>query len=301
MAMRLMFCALLCAVCGLTHAASISRRIQVGQHERTYALYVPTSLDEHAPAALVIAFHGGGGDARGMAELTGFSALADREGFLLAYPNGLKRHWNDGREFARKLPDDVDDVAFVEALLDDVAKFHKLDTHRIYATGMSNGGIFSHYLALKLSPRIAAIGVVAGGIAPEIAKDFKPAEPVSVMIIHGRSDPIVPFGGGAVARTRGSIVPTTTAVKLWRAADGLTGDAKQQRKPARTSADCAEEWESWSSGRDGSALTYITLDGGGHTWPSGKPYLPAMIIGKVCPELNATQTIWEFFKQHPKP
>jgi len=301
MATRWVFCALLCAVCGFTHAASISRRIQAGSHERTYELYVPASLDDHAPAALVIAFHGGGGDAHGMAELTGFSALADREGFLLAYPNGFKRHWNDGREFRHKVPDDVGDVAFVEALLVDVAKFHKLDPHRIYATGMSNGGIFSHYLALKLSARIAAIGVVAGGIAPEIASDFKPGTGVSVMIIHGRSDPIVPFAGGAVARTHGSIVPTETAAKLWREADGLSGEPKRQRKPVKTPADCAEEWQSWSGGRDGAALTYVALDGGGHTWPGGKPYLPTAIIGKVCPELNATQTIWEFFKQHPKP
>jgi polyhydroxybutyrate depolymerase len=300
MVTRFILC-LLCAVCSTAQGASISRRILVGQHERTYALYVPASLDEHAPAPLVIAFHGGGGDGHGMAELTGFSELADREGFLLAYPNGLKRHWSDGREFQRKLPDDVDDVAFVEALLADVAKFHAVDAHRIYATGMSNGGIFSHYLALKLSPRIAAIGVVAGGVAPEIAKDFKPADPVSVMIIHGRSDPIVPFGGGPVARTRGNIVPTTTAAKLWRDADGLTGEPKRQSKPARASGDCAEEWQSWSGGRGGSAVTFIALDGGGHTWPAGKPYLPALIIGKVCPELNATQTIWEFFKQHPKP
>jgi polyhydroxybutyrate depolymerase len=196
---------------------------------------------------------------------------------------------------------DVDDVAFVEALLEDAAKFHAIDPHRIYATGMSNGGIFSHYLALKLSPRIAAIGVVAGGIAPEIATEFKPASPVSVMIMHGRSDPIVPFGGGAVARTHGSIVPTETAVKLWRDADGLTGEPTRLSKPAKTPANCGEEWQSWSGGRDGSALTFIALDGGGHTWPQGKPYLPAAIIGKVCPELDATRTIWEFFKQHPKP
>jgi polyhydroxybutyrate depolymerase len=288
-------------VCGLAHAGSISRRIVVGQHERSYGLYIPASVAEHAPAALVIAFHGGGGDGHGMAELTSFSALADREGFLLAYPNGIKRHWNDGREFRRKLPDDVDDVAFVEALLDDAAKFHAIDPRRIYATGMSNGGIFSHYLALRLSKRIAAIGVVAGGIAPEIAENFKPEDPVSVMIIHGRSDPIVPFGGGAVARTRGNIVPTETAVKLWRDADGLSGEPKRQSKPAKTRDACAEDWQSWSGGRDGTALTYIALDGGGHTWPAGKPYLPAAIIGKVCPELDATRTIWDFFKQHPKP
>jgi polyhydroxybutyrate depolymerase len=294
--------AFLAAAVSNAYAGNISRRIIVGQHERSYALYVPASLDEHAPAAMVIAFHGGMGKGGNMAELSRFAALADRDGFLVAYPDGLRGHWHDGRTMPRgMLAEGVDDVEFMAALLDDAAKFHKLDPHCIYAAGISNGGIFAHYLALKMPERIAAIGVVSGGIASEIAEDFNPAAPVSVLIIHGTADPLVPYAGGKVARTHGSVIATEKAVALWRSADGLQGEPKRQHKAAKTTAACAEDWQSWSGGRDGSALTLIALDGGGHSWPGAAKNLPAVLVGKTCPELDATRTLWEFFKQHPKP
>ena len=199
------------------------------------------------------------------------------------------------------LAEQADDVAFIKALLDDTAKFHAIDRRRIYAAGMSNGAIFSHYLALNIPDRIAAIGAVAGGIATEAAAVFAPAAPVSVLIIHGRNDPLVPYGGGAVAKTHGSIVATERAVRMWLDADAMRGPPQRRDVPARTAGDCSEHWQSWSGGRGGSAVTLISLDGGGHTWPGGKQYLPKLLVGAVCPELDATRTIWEFFKQHPKP
>jgi len=283
------------------HAGSISRRIIVDQHERTYALYVPANISERVPAAIVIALHGGTGNGARMAELSRFAQIADREGILVAFPDGLRGHWRDGRTLpAGMLAEGVDDVAFIAALLDDAAKFHKLDPHRIYAAGISNGGIFAHYLALKMSDRIAAIGVVSGGIAIELAAEFKPTEPVSVMMIHGKSDPLVPYDGGKVGRAHGSVVPIEKAIELWRGVDGLQGDAKHLHKAANAADACGEDWQAWSGGRNASAVTLIALDGGGHTWPGAAKNLPAAAVGKACAELDATQTIWEFFKQHPK-
>lgn len=287
-------------MCTPAHAGSISRRIVVGELARTYTLYVPESAGEH-PAPLVIAFHGGTAQGRSMAALSGFSALADREGFLVAYPDGLNGHWRDGRTMPRgMLAEHADDVAFVAALLDDAASFHAIDSRRIFACGISNGAIFSHYLALKMADRIAAIAAVAGGIAVDIAADFKPAAPVSVLIIHGRDDPLVPYAGGPVGRTHGSIVPTDRAVRLWLNADDISNAPQTRSTPARINGDCAEQWQSWSGGRGGSAVTLIALDGGGHTWPGGRQYLPKGIVGAVCPQPDATHTIWDFFKLHPK-
>jgi polyhydroxybutyrate depolymerase len=289
-------------MCLPAHAGSISRKIMVGGQERTYVLYVPDSVSEHAPAALVIVLHGGFGQGRSMATLSGFSQLADREGFLVAYPDGLRRHWRDGRTMPKGLiADDADDVGFMSTLIDDAAQLHPVDPKRVFATGMSNGGIFSHYLALKLSDRIAAIAPVAGGVATEIAADFRPASPVSVLIINGRDDPLVPYDGGAVGRSNGGIVATERALQLWLDADALRGEPRARNVVARKAGDCGEQWRSWGGGKAGSAVTVIALAGGGHTWPGGVQYLPKAIIGAVCPELNATRTIWDFFKQHPKP
>jgi polyhydroxybutyrate depolymerase len=197
--------------------------------------------------------------------------------------------------------DEADDVAFMAALIDDAAKLHAIDPKRIYATGISNGAIFSNYLALKLSNRIAAIAPVAGGIATEVAGDFHPAAPVSVLIINGRDDPLVPYDGGAVGKTHGSIVSTERALHLWLDADDLRGAPTQRTVAPSKPGDCTEQWRSWGGGKNGSTVTVIALGGGGHTWPGGMQYLPKAIVGAVCPELDATQTIWDFFKQHPRP
>jgi polyhydroxybutyrate depolymerase len=299
--MRLALFALVLA-CMATHAGTIDRRINVDGHPRTYTLYVPASASEHSPAPLVIALHGGLGQGKTMATLSGFSQLADREGYLVAYPDGLRRRWRDGRTMPTGLvADEADDIAFMSALIDDAATLHPVDRKRVFATGISNGAIFSHYLALKLGDRIAAIAPVAGGIATEVAADFHPPSPVSVLIINGRDDPLVPYDGGAVGKSHGSIAPTERALQLWREVDGLHGAPEAHSVAAKKPGDCVEQWRSWSGGRNDSSVTVIALAGGGHTWPGGAQYLPNAIVGAVCPELDATRTIWEFFKRHPKP
>jgi len=293
---------LMVVACTAANAGSISRRIDVHGQARTYALYVPAITSESKPAALVIALHGGLGQGHSMEALSGFSRLADREGFLVAYPDGLRRRWRDGRTMPKGMvADDADDVGFISALIDDASKLHPVDPKRIFATGISNGAMFSHYLALKLGERIAAIAPVAGGIATEVASNFHPASPVSVLIINGREDPLVPYEGGAVAKTHGSIVSTERALHLWLSADDLHGEPHLRNVAAKKTGDCGEQWQTWSGGRHGSAVTLVALAGGGHTWPGGRQYLPKAIVGAVCPELDASRTIWDFFRQHPKP
>jgi polyhydroxybutyrate depolymerase len=214
----------------------------------------------------------------------------------------LRRHWRDGRTMPKgMLADDADDVGFISALIDDAAKLQPVDAKRVFATGISNGAIFSNFLALKLSNRIAAIAPVAGGVASDVAADFHPAVPVSVLIINGRDDPLVPYDGGAVGRTHGSIVATERALQLWLDADDLHGEPHVRNVAAQKTGDCSEQWLSWNGGRNGSAATQVTLAGGGHTWPGGAQYLPKAIVGAVCPELDASRAIWDFFKLHPKP
>lgn len=301
MPLRMRLALVLSVLCASANAASVDRRIDVHGQPRTYALYVPAGVEDNRPAALVIALHGGLGQGRSMAKLSNFSQLADREGFLVAYPDGLRRHWRDGRTMPSGMVDEADDVAFVSALIDDAASLHPIDPKRVFATGISNGAIFSNYLALKLADRIAAIAPVAGGIATEPAAAFHPATPVSVLMINGRDDPLVPYDGGAVGKTHGSIVSTERALRLWLDADALRGEPALRRVTAAKPGDCVEEWRSWSGGTNGSAVTVVALAGGGHTWPGGAQYLPKSIIGAACPELDATRTIWEFFRQHPKP
>lgn len=286
-------------------AAAETLRLETGGRTRSYVLHVPARLPAEKPAPLVLVFHGGSGTGAGMERLTGFSALADREGFLVAYPDGVGRNWNDGRgiESARAQREDVDDVGFVAALIDAIGRRHPVDPHRVYATGISNGGVFSHYLGARLASRIAAIAPVVGGIAEPFRPAFAPAAPVAVLILQGTADPLVPYAGGGVLQgRRGRIISTDEAVRLWVEADSAARDATVEDMPDRDPADgCTARRFVHAGGRGGTEVVLVRLEGGGHTWPGGPQYLPSSLIGRVCRDFDATALIWEFFRGHPKP
>jgi polyhydroxybutyrate depolymerase len=191
----------------------------------------------------------------------------------------------------------VDDVAFVRAILDDVASFQPLAKQRVYATGMSNGGIFTHYLATKLGDRLAAIAPVAGGITDELALHFPPPQALPVLIVHGTEDRIVPYGGGAVLRTRGNVIPNERAVTLWREAASLPAKGEQDLLPDSDPADgCRVARSRWQRGA--SEVQWLRVEGGGHTWPGGLAYLGERIVGRTCRDIDASELIWSFFKAH---
>jgi polyhydroxybutyrate depolymerase len=275
--------------------------IEIDGITRSYHLHVPSAVGP-TPAPLVLVFHGGGGTGPGTERLTRFTALADREGFLVAFPEGVEKNWNDGREFtsSRAHRDHVDDVAFVAALIDAIGRAHAVDPRRVYATGISNGGIFSHYLAAHLSARIAAIAPVVGGIADPPDAWLRPEQPVSVLMLQGTRDPLVPYHGGAVAFDRGKIIDTEEAARRWAALNGGREPVREPL-PADGKDRCGGLRTIYPGGRDGSEVTLVRLDGGGHTWPGGAQYLPERLIGRVCRDFDATVLIWDFFKAHPKP
>jgi polyhydroxybutyrate depolymerase len=283
---------------------STKHEIPAGGRTRTYRLYAPASLQKSKPAPLVLVFHGGRGDSESVERLTGFDALSDREGFLVAYPDGFAKQWNDGREVTdfETYKERVDDVAFVAALIDAIAKEHPVDPKRVFATGISNGGIFSHYLAARLSSRIAAIAPVAGGIAEPFRASFKPERPVSVLMMNGNEDPLVPYDGGGVAGGKhGRVVPTEVAARLWTEADGCARDETDVLPDTNPDDGCRVQRRRWRGGREGTEVVLYTFEGGGHTWPGGPQYLPRLVVGRVCLDVDATPAIWEFFKTHPRP
>ena len=281
--------------------ALVPHTLEVDGITRSYHLHVPSAVGP-APAPLVLVFHGGGGTGPGTERLTRFTALADREGFLVAFPEGVEKNWNDGREFtsSRAHRDHVDDVAFVAALIDAIGRAHAVDLRRVYATGISNGAIFSHYLAARLSARIAAIAPVVGGIADPPDAWLRPEQPVSVLMLQGTRDPLVPYHGGAVAFGRGKIIDTEEAARRWAALNGGREPVREPL-PADGKDRCGGLRTIYPGGRDGSEVTLVRLDGGGHTWPGGVQYLPQLLIGRVCRDFDATELIWAFFKAHPKP
>jgi len=304
--------AVLCLIATLCVAeagnGTVARTIEVGNLSRTYYLHVPPILPKDKAVALVLVFHGGGGKSASTERASHFSELADRDGFLVAYPEGLDKSWNDGRD-AKTIAaqrNNVDDLAFVAALIDDIAKDHEVDAKRVYATGISNGAVFSHYLGASLSSRIAAIAPVAGGLAKPFDEKFKPEKPVSVLILQGTEDPLVPYQGGAITlpwgATRGAIVATDEAIKKWVEHNNCQREAVTEDLVDKDPKDgCRVKRFTHSKGRDGTEVVLFRIEGGGHTWPDGLPYLPERVIGKVCRDIDGAEVIWAFFRAHPKP
>ena len=165
------------------------RALDHDSKERTYLLHVPDGLYENKPVPLVFVFHGGGGSGSGMVSLTEFDELSDREKFIVVFPDGVGNSWNDGRQnlASEAYLLNVDDVGFVDAMIEAISLEFPIDRKRFYATGISNGAIFSHFLAAQRASTFAAIAPVVGGLAIPFNEQFNPDGAVSVCAYHSRN------------------------------------------------------------------------------------------------------------------
>ncbi|CAN5891661.1 PHB depolymerase family esterase [soil metagenome] len=278
--------------------------LEVGGRTRTYALHVPAS--RQGPLPLVISLHGAGGHGRGVEQQSGWGALAEREGFVVAYPDGIGKTWNDGRADtpSRSVKENVDDVAFLAALIEDVAARGPIDRRRVFLNGLSNGAFMTSRFACERAGMVAAIGLVAGTIGPDVLAACRPARPLSVISFSGTADPLVPFTGGFVRLgivVRGKAASYEDATRLWVDRFACATPAERSMLPDRDPDDGSTARLDAYGCPDGGAVHAYTLLGGGHTWPGGRQYLPRLIVGPVNRDVDATQAMWAFFAAHPAP
>jgi polyhydroxybutyrate depolymerase len=271
--------------------------IESGQFVRTYALYRPTGWDQLQRMPLVLMLHGLGGDADGTEQLTGFEAIAEREKFILVYPEGLNRQWNDGRG---RNPD-VNDVGFIGKLIDFLESEYRIDTNRVFVAGMSNGGFMTMRLACELAEKIAAVATVAASVDSVVNANCQGRIPVSAMIIQGTKDRLVPIAGGVMKR-----LPNSVIVSHNKAVSAFAHRNKCDAQPVVTTLpDIVHDGTTvvktvYGNGRKGSEVIGYVVNNGGHTWPGGYQYLGVWLIGKTTRNLDASEVIWEFFKRHAK-
>ncbi len=260
------------------------RTLSFGGRERSYLLHIPSGYDR-AATALVLNFHGFTSNPTQQEYFSVMSDAADREGFAVAYPQGIGNSFNAGACCGTAAQDSLDDVGFTAAIIDAVAAEMCLDPARVYSTGFSNGGFLSHRLACELSDRIAAIAPVAGVMGID---ECAPSRPVPVLHFHGTADPLVLFDGGGATGFQ-SVEDT---ISDWAERDGCTGE--RQVSYEEGDARC----ERWDSCDQGTAVELCVIDGGGHTWPGG---LVPLAAGKTSHDIVATDRMWQFFAEHPMP
>jgi len=277
-----------------------TRSLQLDGRTRTYIVHVPPKYDGKHPTPIVLAFHGGGSNARQMVYNCGLSEKADKEGFIVVYPNGtgsqdMRLTFNGGNCCGYAMKNNVDDVGFTRSVLDDLAKLFNVDAKRVFATGMSNGGILCYLLASELSDRIAAIAPVAGLMGTETCH---PARPVSVMHFHGTDDPFAPFNGGMHSK----ILPMTNfysvehGVRAWVKANGCPETPVVTNMPSKADDGTSVQRKTYGPGKDGAEVVLFVINGGGHTWPGRDT---VHWLGTSTHNISANDLMWEFFRRHP--
>jgi polyhydroxybutyrate depolymerase len=279
-----------------------------GDRERNYILHLPPQYGSQENLPLVLAFHGGGGSSLQLLDSCGLAAKADKEGFILVAPNGTgifrKRllTWNVGFGFGYAMRKHIDDIGFVRKLLEKLEANLKIDPKRIFATGISNGGILCHFLAGALSDKISAIAPVVACIGgkKELSEPFiypsTPEKPVSVIAFNGLLDQHIPYQGGIQQKSVAKPVYVTAADDMhsfWVKVDKC-------RLQPKVEVNQPDKYKviTYSGGLGGSEVVQYVIFNQGHAWPGGKkPWAgadpPSMTI-------SASDVMWAFFKNHPK-
>jgi len=258
-----------------------TQSIRVAGVERQFILTVPNDAVRDAP--LVIVMHGGLGSAEQAREAYGWDQLAAREGFVVAYPDGLGRAWNAGDGCCGASGEKgVDDVGFLEEMVAEISRRAPIDTDRVYATGMSNGAMMSYRLACD-SDVLAAVAAVAGTILGECDDP----DPVSVLAIHGDADESVRMDGepgSGIESIDG--MPIADVNRFWREVDGCEDPESVLGDVSTTTADCGDR-----------AVELVVVAGAGHQWPGSSQSRGQEALGADEPStaIDATAAIWQFF------
>jgi polyhydroxybutyrate depolymerase len=278
--------------------------LEHGGRTRTWVAYVPARLQPRP--AIVLALHGSMGSPARAREAYGydFDLLAEANGFLAVYPQGFEGHWNDSRlkgPYSAKT-ENVDDVGFLHALVDRLAKDHGADPAHVYLTGVSNGGQMALRLALQTPGFARAYAAVVASVPAAGNLAVTPKEtPVSMLLMNGTKDPFNPWNGGDVVLygvwgNRGPVLSAQASIEYFLQLDGLTGPPATTKFPdVDTSDGCTAERRRWSAPGKRS-VTLISIVGGGHAVPHPATHGPRL-LGNSNRDFHAANEIWEFFQQ----
>ena len=292
---------LLISICWLLtlhcSATEIRSSIIVDGTRRDFIVYIPAALDSNNTYPAIISLHGRLGTAEGQLKFADFRSLAESEKFIIICPQGINRSWNDGRGTPAHQKG-IDDVKFIDELIDHIINSYHIDSKRIYLTGMSNGGFMSSRLACQLNSKIAAIAVV--GASMDKNEGYQAQWLMPALYIQGTSDPLVPFSGGRMKNgAGGEIYGHEEVLKTWASVNGCNLTPTITDLPVLVSDGTSIRKEVFS-GPSGIQVVGFTIFQGGHTWPGGTQYLPKAIIGSLSHNMNACNAIWDFFKQYRK-
>lgn len=279
--------------------------LDVDDRERELWVFVPTHTAEPSEGwPIVLTFHGGLSNAPTMMRFCELNELGDTAGFVTVFPNGTGRlpsmkTWNAGMCCGYAQREDVNDVHFIEELLADLPQRVHVDPSRVYATGMSNGGMMAYLLADKLSDRFAAVAPVGGTMGNDTCH---PKRPVPVMHMHGTDDQFVRWEGGVGSRSKSKLDFNSVdhAISNWVAANRANPQPLIEKlTPEVNDGTSIEKFTYAATDADSGEVILWKILGGGHTWPGKESRLE--LLGPTTHNLDANSVIWEFFRRHRLP
>ncbi|MGH9126980.1 MAG: alpha/beta hydrolase family esterase [Acidimicrobiales bacterium] len=249
---------------------------------RHYRVYDPPTPGARPPSALVVVLHGGAASIDDAVSTTMFDQAATEGNFIVAYPQGIDGVWN--AKFCCGVAPGLgnDDVGFLNQLLDRLEAEYPVDTTRVYFSGVSNGAMMAYLFACEHADRVTAVGAVAGAM---VLDTCQPSRPVSILEIHGTADPEVPYQGGQAAAVVGGTFDYPSSMALaqrWAQIDGCGAKSSTTAGPDTTA--------SWSGCQAGTAVSLVSVDGGGHVW-----FAPG--LGAADGSVDATSLLWHFFSR----
>jgi polyhydroxybutyrate depolymerase len=263
----------------------VKEQMMVDGIKRSFVTYIPiTQKPETMP--VIISLHGGFASPEGMFHLADFRPIAEKEKFIVVCP-ASKHMWHDGADIHG-----IDDVKYIDKLITYIINTYHADATRIYITGISNGGFMTSRLACQLHKRIAAIAVVAASL--DVNEGYDLVAPMPVMYMHGTTDHIVSYNGGKMFGRQ--IYSQPEILKKWAAMNKCDPKPTIVNLPDTAHDGTSIVKEEYINPSNNLKVIGYTINNGGHTWPGGWQYMPKFIVGKTTRNLNACQTIWEFFK-----
>jgi polyhydroxybutyrate depolymerase len=268
---------------------------------RTFFVYVPQSVAGRSNVPAVVVFHGGGGDISGLAAASEMTIAADAFGFVAIFPSVVSGQWNDGRSGTAS---GYDDVGFVRAIVGNSSSLFGVDLGRIFAAGISNGGMFTQRLSCDAADLISAAAIVSANMPADYQSQCRPSQSVPKVFFNGTSDPIMPWSGGEVKSLAalglgagGQVLSHDQTKDFWLAMDGCNNSASTRNRPDVSNDGTTVTQSTYASCRGSSQLEFFDIKGGGHSWP-GSSVRARRVAGKVSQDISATAEMIAFFQKY---
>ena len=284
----------------------VSTSFVVDRLERRYELHVPPQSPSGG-LPLVVVLHGGGGADDPVSlirQATRFDAKADTDGFAVVYPEAIDGYWNDGRKLRqyRSHAEDVDDIAFIQAVVQRVASTTAIDLSRVYLTGASNGGMMAYRIACERPQMFAAVAAVVANLP--VAVSCRPPRPIPMLVMNGTEDPLMPWQGGEIGfgpQHLGEVLSADATTQTWAHSNRCSGVTETRTLPDQAPTDRTRVTQITYRDCEADVALY-RIEGGGHAWPgTGQQPMRRIVAGRTSRDIDATDEIWRFFSHTALP